>query len=142
MKRLAIVALVILSSTVIANAQEITKPIRYTWIATSCQTWNTAAAALIMANGSTDVLVMPTGRSDRPWVILKRVEEGSVFIPEDEPFQCEVFESVASASSTYAAMSTCLAPMILNVPDGRTVIASLAKCDGEEDSTKRRAAGH
>lgn len=118
------------------SAQEATKPIRYTWIVSSCPTWNCAAAALVMANGKADTIALPTGRDERPWLVLKRVEEGSLFIPEDEPFHCEVFSTVADASLNFATLESCHDPMILNVPDGRAVIVSLSTCTS---GAKRRA---
>ncbi len=132
-----IVALATFFIAVSSAAQDITKPIRYTWIVTSCERWNCAAAALVMAEGDPHVIALPTGREDRPWLVLRRVEEGSIFIPEDEPFTCDVFPSVTDASAVFGSMQSCHAPLIVNVPDGRAVIASLAQCDG---STKRRRA--
>ena len=120
-------------------AQEIIKPIRYTWIASSCETWNCAAAAMIMANGKPDVLALPTGQEARPWIVLRRVEEGSIFIPEDEPFTCDVFATLPEANSAFQIMDTCRGAIVLTVPDGRSVIASLQKCGTE--TTKRRAVG-
>ena len=97
-------------------------------MAQSCRTWNCAAAALVMADGDKYVIVLPTGQDDRPWLILKRVEEGAIVIDEDEPFSCETFTTVSAASSHFSAMDTCHVPLILNVPDGRAVVASLLKC--------------
>ncbi len=134
--RVAIVAALTLLLTTFTYAQEVTKPIRYTWIVTSCMTWNCAAAALVMANGKPDLIALPTGREERPWLVLKRVEEGSLYIPEDEPFHCVVYPTVADASLNFATMESCHAPMILNVPDGRAVIVSLSNCDS---GAKRRA---
>lgn len=131
---------VLLLSAVLAapgvSAQEITKPIRYTWIATSCEAWNCAAAALVLANGDKGVIVLPTNVDSRPWVILRRVEEGSIYIPDDEPFGCEVFSTVSEATSHFDAMDTCRAPLIVNVPDGRALVTSLNQCSAQ----KRRAA--
>jgi hypothetical protein len=121
-------------------AQDTTNPIRYTWIVTSCERWNCAAAALVMAEGDPHVIALPTGREDRPWLVLRRVEEGSIFIPEEEPFTCDVFSSFTDASAAFGSMEACHAPLIMNVPDGRAVIASLAKCDDAQ--TKRRRAVH
>lgn len=137
MKR-TLVALIFLftASSLIADDGPITKPIRYTWVATSCETWNCAAAALVLANGDKHVLVISTGREEQPWVILRRVEEGSVFIPDEEPYECSVYDSVNTAAIEYGVMDTCHAPLILNVPDGRAVITSLRKC-GEGTSKKR-----
>jgi hypothetical protein len=136
---LPLVVLVIGGWTGIAAAQETTNPIRYTWIVSSCEKWNCAAAALVMADGEPGVIVMPTGQEARPWLILRRVEEGSVFIPEDEPYSCEVFDSVTTAGTAYTAMDGCHSPLMLSVPDGRAVVASLAKCDG---GARRRSAAH
>lgn len=138
MRRLPLaVALVIVATT--AAAQQATNPIRYTWIVSSCEQWNCAAAALVMANGEPNVITLPTGRQDRPWLILRRVEEGSVFVPEDEPFVCDVFDSVTDAMTRFSTMDSCHGPIILNVPDGRAVIASLSQCGA---SPRRRAASH
>lgn len=120
------------------NDGPLTNPIRYTWIASSCANWNCAAAALVLANGDKHVIVLPTGREQEPWIVLKRVEEGSIYIPDDEPYHCETFTTVDSAASHFAAMDNCHAPLILSVPDGRTVITSLRKCD-DSSSRKRRA---
>jgi hypothetical protein len=140
MRRLfSLAALATLLCTGIAAAQELTNPIRYTWIVSSCEKWNCAAAALVMADGEPNVIVIPTGSEERPWLILRRVEEGSVFVPEDEPYTCDVFETVAVAGSTYSSMDTCRSPLMLTVPDGRTIIASLSKCG---EGTRRRAASH
>ena len=125
--------LVAVLASPLAGAQ-VTNPIRYTWIAESCEKWNCAAAALVMANGEPNLIVLPTGHDDRPWLILRRVEEGSVFIPETEPFSCEVFETVDVAISRFTAMNNCHAPLILNVPDGKVIVTARAKC-----SDKRRA---
>jgi hypothetical protein len=132
---IAFVALITFFAVSVADA-EITAPIRYTWIVESCETWNCAVAALVMADGEPNVIVLPTGHDNRPWLILRRVEEGSLYIPETEPFGCEVFENIAGASSRFSALDGCHAPMILNVPDGRAVVVSMHKCDS---AAKRRA---
>jgi hypothetical protein len=111
-----------------AAAGQTTKPVRYTWIATSCTTWNCAAAAMILANGDKHVIVLPTGQNESPWLVLRRVEEGSLYIPEDEPFRCEEFDTLVDATLRYTAMNPCHAPIVLSVPDGRAVMLSLSKC--------------
>lgn len=122
------VALVTLMLTASTFAEDTTNPIRYTWIVTSCTTWNCAASALIMANGEPSVIAVPTTDEQAPWLVLRRVEEGSVFIPETEAFGCDVFGEVASASSHYLALDSCRSPMVLSVPDGRAVVISLREC--------------
>ena len=132
---LAVLLLFAALAAPLASAEEITKPIRYTWIATSCEAWNCAAAALVLANGNKGVMVLPTNVDSRPWVILRRVEEGSIYIPEDEPFGCDVFSTVSQATSHFDSLEACRSAVIVNVPDGRAVVTSLNKCG----TPKRRA---
>lgn len=131
---------IILSAPLSAQEPPVTNPIRYTWIVTSCATWNCAAAALVMADGDKHVMALPTGREERPWLILKRVEEGSIYIPDDEPFGCEVFDTVAAATTHFGAIDVCHAPMVLSVPDGRAVVTSAYKCASSASTTTRRRA--
>jgi len=138
MKRMTLAAAFTILAAVPLRAQVGEKPIRWTWIVTSCETWNCAAAALVLADGDKHTIVLPTGNDRRPWLVLKRVENGSVYIPEDEPYGCEVFTNVAEAGARFTAMNECHGPLILNVPDGNAVVISLHDCDG--DSKKRRAA--
>jgi hypothetical protein len=140
MKRMFLLAAMTLMAAAAMSAEPIEKPIRYTWIATSCETWNCAVSALVMADGDKHVITLPTGNEERPWLILKRVEEGSIYIPDDEPFACDVFETLNLATSHMSAMDTCRAPMVLSVPDGRTIVASVADCANSTTKTKRRAA--
>ncbi|HEX8173341.1 MAG TPA: hypothetical protein VF824_22595 [Thermoanaerobaculia bacterium] len=131
MRSLAAAVLLALFCASSAAADEpITKPIRYTWMATSCKTWNCATAALVLAAGDKYTIAIPTGRAEEPWVILRRVEEGSVYIPDDEPYACEVFDTVDGATSRFGILPDCAGGLIMNVPDGRAVVTSLRKCDG------------
>ena len=114
-----------------------TNPIRYTWIATSCDTWNCAAAAMIMANGEHHLMALRTNDSERPWLVLKRVEEGSIALPDDEPFACQHFESFNDALAKYGTLEPCLSPMILTVPGNQSVVLSLKAC--AEGNGKRRS---
>lgn len=129
-----LVVLFLVAAVAHADDPPVTNPITYTWIASSCTTWNCAASALVLANGNKYVITLPTGDDERPWLILRRVEEGAVYIPEDEPYACEVFDTVNDGASRLNAMEPCHAPIILNVPDGRTVVTSLTTCK----ASKRR----
>jgi hypothetical protein len=133
MKYLAPLTLLLLAA--IGTEGQTTNPIRYTWIATSCETWDCAASALAVAHGDKSVFALPTGSDERPWVILRRVEEGSVYVPQDEPYSCHVFDQVADATTHMLAMDGCHAPMIVSVADGRSVVTSLTDCK----AIKRRA---
>ena len=135
MKRIMLAAAFLFAAA--ASADPLTNPIRWTWIASSCETWNCAAAALVLADGDKHVIALPTGNEDRPWLILKRVEEGSIYTPPDEPYACEIFANVTEAGTRFTAMDICHGPMMMNVPDGRAVVVSLSKCG---DTAKKRRA--
>jgi len=49
---------------------------------------------LVLANGQYNTIVLPTGNEERPWLILRRVEEGSIFVPETEPYSGGLFSDV------------------------------------------------
>jgi hypothetical protein len=134
-----IVALAILFPAVITSAQEFTQPITYTWIATSCETWDCAVTAFIQAAGDRNTIVLPTKSEKRPWLVLRRVEAGSIFIPEDEPFSCEVFQQMTDAMTHYNGLQGCQSPLVMNMLDGTAVVMSMAKC---EPAGRRRAAAH
>jgi hypothetical protein len=133
---LVFVALITFLSNNIVTAQQVTDPIRYTWIATSCETWNCAASALVLANGEPNVIVLPTNVPELPWLILRRVEEGSIYIPETESFGCNVFAEISAATANYGGVESCRKPMLLTVPDGRTVVIALNNC---KQQGRRRA---
>lgn len=120
-------------------AQTATNPIRYTWIATSVNDWPTAASALVAANGDGTVIALPTGRPAQPWVLLRRVEEGSIYVPEDEPHHCEVFHTAGPALARYSTLDGCHQPTLLTAPDGSRLVVSLRHCPNE---TRRRPVAH
>lgn len=136
MTRLAL-ALVFSCITAASAAAQITKPVRYTWVATSIDNWNDAAAALILAGGDGNVIAIPTGNASHPWLLLRRVEEGSIYIPDDEPRVCNVFATVTEASSHYLAIDGCHGPLLLSAPDGRLLVVALRECD--DDAVRRRS---
>ena len=139
MRRTMLTAAFMILAATRLHAQVGEKPIRWTWIVTSCGTWNCAAAALVLADGDKHTIILPTGNEERPWLILRRVEDGSVYIPEDEPYGCELYTNVAEAGARFTAMKECHGPLILNVPDGRAVVISLHDCP---DQSKKRRAVH
>lgn len=135
---LSAVALVVLGlAATSASAQQATNPIRTTWVPTTVTDWQTAASALVASGGDGTVIVLPTGQEAHPWVILRRVEEGSVYVPDSEIHACDVFASPAEAVARFAALDGCRRPMLLVAPDGRQVMLSLRGCDGG----RRRAVG-
>jgi hypothetical protein len=132
-------ALATVCCSVAASAQDYTSPIRYTWITTSCETWDCASSAFLQSAGDRNTIVMPTGNEKRPWLVLRRVQEGSTYIPETEPFACEVFDKMDGAMTRYSGLAPCHYPTILNVTDGRAVVMSMPTCEPEG---RRRSAGH
>jgi hypothetical protein len=130
-----LLALAITLAATSASAQDITAPIKYTWIVTSCETWDCASSALLLSHGDGNTIVLPTKNEERPWLVVRRVEEGSIYIPEDEPFHCEVFDDFDNAADRYSDLGPCRLSTVMNMMDGQSVVLSLRKCD----STKRRA---
>jgi hypothetical protein len=108
-------------------------PISHQWIVTACETWNCAVSAAILANGSPDVVTMPSGSDDFKWLVLRRVVTGSATIPDDAPFKLESFSTLTEATSRFAGIEDGLKPMLLTAPDGNVVIVM-------RSSARRRAA--
>src|SRR4051812_8533209 len=73
-------------------------PLSYQWIVTPCESWNCAAAAMVMGNGDRYVLSMPTASDDFKWVVIKRVVAGSAIVSPDDPFKLESFDGMSAAS--------------------------------------------
>jgi hypothetical protein len=137
MKAFLIAAALVSAVSIPIEAQETTKPIRYTWIVTSTTDWNEAMSVLAVSNGDSGVIVVPAGMNEKRWLILRRVEQGSIYIPEDEPFGCEVFKAISDATDRSAAMHSCHSPLVMSVPDGNAVVMSLRQCS--TTPTRRRA---
>ena len=99
-----------------------TKPISYTWVATSCTSWHDAASALVAAAGDPYLIVVPTTDEERPWLILRRVESGSVYIPPEEPFLAELFPHLDGAAAQFSTIAASRFPGVLTVPGGGAVV--------------------
>ena len=124
----AALAMLLLAASAVADDGDFTKPPRFTWIVTTAADWNEVAAALAVSNGDGTVIAYPTGRVDHPWILLRRVEAGSVYIPDDEPHMCDMYSTVKEATSYYTAMGDCHSPMLMTVPDGNTLVISMRDC--------------
>jgi hypothetical protein len=98
-------------------------PVTHLWTVESCDSWNCAASAAIMANGDPNVLTMPAPGNDGHWLVLKRVNSGSYIAPPDAPYLLESFDSVDGAMARFTAAGD-HAPMILSVPDGKFVVVT------------------
>jgi hypothetical protein len=105
-----------------AAEPELTKPIQYTWIAQGCSTWSCALVLLAEADGNGQVIALPTRHPDYPWVILRRIVSGSIYIPPDEPFLAHRFDSIALAVAQFSAIPEDLLPMIVTAGNDTVVI--------------------
>src|SRR5690242_1623711 len=97
-KTVALAAALIALAAFAADAQENPCPcvaLSHTWLVSSCDSWNCAASALVMANGDPQVVVMPTRSDQHKWVVLRRVVSGSVTASPDEPFLIEQYSTMS-----------------------------------------------
>jgi len=112
-------------------------PLSNVWVVKSCDTWNCAAASLIMANGDPYTVSLSTGNTDHPWVIVRRIVTGTATDSSDDPYQLDAFDHATEAMSHFSAMPDSARPIMVSAPDGKMLILSL-----RADSQKRRAVTH
>ena len=124
-----------LLATIPLAAQTANSPPRYKWMATPCDTWGCAIAAMAQANGDPYVIVLPTRSSAHPWVVLKRVEIGTVEDPVDPVFIAECFGGMTEASARFDAMDLEKIPILVTSTDGGIIVV----CLHETQTTKKRA---
>lgn len=130
---LVVAALVATSVPLAAQSAE-SKP-RYMWVATPCDTWGCAVAALALANGDRNVLVLPTKSSAHPWIVLKRVEAGIVDGTIETPFTTEMFSEMIDASARFISIDSEKIPILVTTTDGAMLVISMP----EPEPTRRRA---
>jgi hypothetical protein len=97
-------------------------PISHVWSVETCQTWNCAASAMIVANGDPYVMSMPAPSDDGRWLVVKRVNAGSYIASPDAPFVLEMFDGADGASARFMSVAADHRPMLLSVPDGKFVV--------------------
>ncbi|HEY0141504.1 MAG TPA: hypothetical protein VGF48_11460 [Thermoanaerobaculia bacterium] len=117
-----------------AEEPRVTNPISYTWVISSCETWNCALMALVEADGNGNVIAVPSKCEKYPWLVLRRVEAGSVYIDPEEPFACELFDSLAQATARFDSLADGQFPGLLTSHGANMVV--YMKAD------KRRATRH
>jgi hypothetical protein len=111
-------------------------PIALEWTVNACPSWNCAAAAAIMADGSPDVLSMPSGSDDFKWVVLRRVAVGSAIESPDAPFKVEAFTTLTEAMNRFQGIGADFRPFLFTAPDGNVLIVSR-----NTSQPRRRATG-
>jgi len=136
MKRTILAVATLMFSAAVTSAQQLCPcvPLSHEWVVETCDTWNCAASAAIVANGDPNVLTMPASTADGRWLVIKRVTSGSYIAPADAPFVVESFEGADGATARFAAMPD-HAPTLLSTPDGKFLVIML-----KNSSPKRRAA--
>lgn len=119
----------IAAASVAATAQNLCPcvPLTKQWTVTTCDSWNCASSALVLANGDTFTFAIPVAENDHRWLIVKRLTAGtaSQLPPADDPFQIEAFDNMTVASSRYLGMPSEQRPMLMTAPDGHVLVLSL-----------------
>jgi len=113
-------------------------PVTKVWVATSCETWNCAQAAMVMANGDPYVITIPTNDTKYGWVILRRVVAGSATTVPPDPFQITSYASLQEAVGQYTAADPNKLPMMAMAVDGTALVLQLRE---PVPASRRRAAG-
>jgi hypothetical protein len=107
------------------------------WFPSACDTWNCAAAALILGNGDRNVIAVPTGSARHPWIVLRRMVSGAAFISPDEPFRIESFSQLSDAVARFSAIDPQQKPMFVTASDGTVLLIYL-----QEPEQRQRSAAH
>jgi hypothetical protein len=139
--RLLGIALVLVSSLASsASAQQACPcvPLTKLWVATTCDTWNCAASALILANGDPMTFTVSSGSPDHPWIVVRQVVSGSFTGSADDPYQLDSFDGFDAAAARFNSLDGVMRPQIITAPDGKLLVLSLRNAP----SAKKRAVGH
>jgi hypothetical protein len=120
---LVVAALLLTAAPAVAQTAE-SQP-RYTWVATACDTWGCAIAAMASANGDRNVVVLPTKSAAHPWVVLKRMEAGVVDGVIDPIFDLECFRELFDASARFASIDREKIPLLVTTTDGSMLVVCL-----------------
>lgn len=122
----------------VAAAQQVCPcvPLAQLWAVETCETWNCAASATIMANGDPYVLTLPAPTADGRWLVVKRVVAGSYTASPDAPFILETFDGADGASARFVSVAVDHAPIILSVPDGKFVVIMTREAIAKKRATK------
>jgi hypothetical protein len=114
-------------------------PIGKVWIATSCETWNCAQAAMVLANGDPYVMAVPTNDKKYGWVIVRQVVAGSAATSTSDPFDVTSYTTIDGALNSYRGVDPNTLPLMLTTIDGTTLVLHL---HDPAPSSRRRATAH
>jgi hypothetical protein len=112
--------LLLIAQSLLADENLRSVPSGSTWFADGCETWNCAAAAMVLANGDGSVVALPSQDAKYKWLVLRRLPSGDVSPTLENPFQVEVVPSYVQGASLLATMDIRQSPMILTV--GQTIL--------------------
>lgn len=98
-------------------------PTTHLWVIKSCDTWDCAASAFILSNGSGNTLVVPTASTDARWAVLELVPAGTA-TSSDPILHVDSYDGWTNASLRFETIDGNLKPMIVSAPDGRFLIVS------------------
>lgn len=70
-------------------------------------------SALVVANGSANVVAIPTASAAFPCVVIRRILSGSAAVSRDEPFQIESFSEVTAASTRFQSIRKDQSPLLV-----------------------------
>jgi len=130
MRCLALVLTLVAATAALADDPPFTAPQRYVWISKACPDWNCVMSELAVSQGSPTVLALATTNATWPWVVLKRMEAGSIYLPEEDVFGVETFAKIGDASLRFQEIPAVLAPMLVSAQDGSMLVTSLRPGDG------------
>jgi hypothetical protein len=111
-------------------------PLSQSWVVAACETWNCAQAAMILANGDSHVIAVPSSSDQYKWIVLRRVVAGSGIEVPDSPFVVDSFPSVEGASALFSSLDRATQPMLLTTVDGDMLVVRLRTPE------KKRAVSH
>src|SRR5438034_202944 len=99
MKQIAYLVFLLMIPAGFVSAEDLCPcvPLSHQWVVQTCDTWNCAASAAILANGDPHVMAMPAATSDGRWLVVKQVAAGTYAPAADEPFVMESFDGVSAA---------------------------------------------
>src|ERR1700682_2327681 len=100
-------------------------PLSKVWVTTSCETWNCAQSAMILANGDPYALAVPTGDSKYGEVVIRRVVAGSVTAVPEDPFAVTSYTAMNDAIAGFVAADPNTFPLLMTAMDGSTLLVKL-----------------
>ncbi|HEX7705921.1 MAG TPA: hypothetical protein VF701_05620 [Thermoanaerobaculia bacterium] len=119
-----------------AAAETFTSPPRYVWLTTACPAWNCALSVMVQADGNPHVLALPTRSESYPWLVVRREEAGSVYLPENDPFEVQSFEYMTDAIARFHSIPRQRHPLLVTVVDGAVLVVAMRE---HGSAGKRRA---